>query len=230
MVQVPDVRKMPSKQAQQELQNLGLKTTLGTPVFDNKVPAGAIVKQNPAPGSKVKKDSIVELIESRGIQMVTIPRNLIDRKSADVKTQLEELGLKVEMQENSSLEEDVKQEKGDVVDLYPTENTPVNTGSTVTLFVATGESDMPLWVGQTKQNVLKDAQAKNIKITEDDFIEEESDREPGTVIRTTPEFGEPVQRGEPGAGTVEVVIAKPRETPPPDDPTEAPTSPPTPTG
>ena len=75
---------------------LGLKVAYGTEEFSETVAKGSVIRSTPASGANLYKGDSVELIVSKGPEMVQVPR-VIDMKSDAAKTLLESQGFTVEL-------------------------------------------------------------------------------------------------------------------------------------
>ena len=86
-------------QAQSDLTNAGLKMAVGPPAYSDVFAAGAIMSQDPAPGTAGHRTQTVTVIISQGPEMVVVPdvsTHGIKAVSYDkAKAELEALGLKV---------------------------------------------------------------------------------------------------------------------------------------
>lgn len=120
----------PVAAAEQTVRDAGLKPAAGTDAYSDTVPAGAVVRTEPAAGTVLPADSPVKLVKSKGVQpkQVEVPR-LVGETLDDARATLAELGLKV--QEQSSIPFIRIGET--VVSQNPAPHELVEPGSTVTL-------------------------------------------------------------------------------------------------
>lgn len=95
-VPVPNVAGQPRAEAEGSLTRLGLKVAYGTEEFSETVAKGSVIRSTPASGANLYKGDSVELIVSKGPEMVQVPR-VIDMKSGAAKTLLESQGFTVEL-------------------------------------------------------------------------------------------------------------------------------------
>ena len=72
-VQVPAIEGMEKSAAEQLLGSLGLHLSVEQEVFDNQIPAGYIVHQDPPSGRNVKQNRTIAVRVSRGPQIVEMP-------------------------------------------------------------------------------------------------------------------------------------------------------------
>ncbi len=72
-VVVPDVTRRPLAEATLLLEQARLRVGAVRDDFDDQVPRGVVVSQEPAPGSQVGRDQAVDLVVSKGPELVTVP-------------------------------------------------------------------------------------------------------------------------------------------------------------
>ncbi|WP_022916146.1 Stk1 family PASTA domain-containing Ser/Thr kinase [Ruania albidiflava] len=70
--QVPDLVGAPQEQAQATLTDRALDYAVDT-TFSDDVPEGQVISTDPGPGHDVRRDGQVQLVVSRGVQMLTVP-------------------------------------------------------------------------------------------------------------------------------------------------------------
>lgn len=128
---VPDVRGKTDAEAQSALKQAKCIPQV-TRRYDEKVPAGRVVAESPAPGLSVRPATMVSLAVSRGPAPVAVPA-VVGANVDDAKTRLSALGLKatVTMAFNDTVAAD------DVIAQAPTSGR-VARGSTVALTVSKG--------------------------------------------------------------------------------------------
>lgn len=108
--------------------------TVGEKVFsyDDKIPAGQIISFTPKAGSSVKRDTAIELNISKGPEPIKIP-DFTGKNFKEIEKELQNLGLKVERQEDNS--DTVK--SGDIISQNP-KNYDGHRGDTVKIVVSKG--------------------------------------------------------------------------------------------
>ncbi|KQX64422.1 Stk1 family PASTA domain-containing Ser/Thr kinase [Angustibacter sp. Root456] len=116
----------PADEATKALQGSGLKVTT-TEAFDDKVPKGSVVSQDPGPGTAFKGDT-VKLVVSKGPELVEVPR-VVGMSAEDARSKLEAAGLKV------SVTSVFGNGGGRVIAQRPGAGGKVKPGSTVTIAV-----------------------------------------------------------------------------------------------
>jgi len=96
-------------------------------------PKGQVLGQNPDPGKKADKGSVVRLTVSDGPGTANIPA-VEGQTSAEARRRLEDAGFKVTVRQRAS--DTLK--KGIAIETRPGEGTPIERGSTVILYVSAG--------------------------------------------------------------------------------------------
>ncbi|GAB3561887.1 Stk1 family PASTA domain-containing Ser/Thr kinase [Arthrobacter alkaliphilus] len=91
---VPDVRGMTQQAAVKAIADAGFTAKIAPePVYDKKVPAGAVVSQSPANGTLIRGE-VVTLTLSKGPKMVHVP-NFVGKQADAARKALESLGFEV---------------------------------------------------------------------------------------------------------------------------------------
>lgn len=105
-------------------------------MFDDKVPKGQIMEQDPKPDTPIEENQPVNVIISKGPSKLKLPV-VIGRNIDEVKAELDELGFKyVEIpQFNDTVE------PGTVTQVIPEENKLIDVGSVITLYVSINGSE-----------------------------------------------------------------------------------------
>lgn len=159
-VPVGDYTNMTDAQAQQAVANAGL-----TPRFlktsSDSVAANHVIRQNPAPGSKVEKNSVVELIVSNGLPTFGL-RDVRGYAMIDAKRTLEDDKFKVKITRRFD-----NAQKDAVIDQTPKAGSQVRQGAQITLVVSNGPQPIviPNFVGMKAQEAQ--ALAKHLGISLD---------------------------------------------------------------
>ena len=132
-VPLPDLSDMTLAQAQDALSalNLGLGTKHDAP--SDTVTKGHIISQSPPPGTKVKPQSLVDVVVSSGPSQITLP-DVTCLTFAAAKTQLVGLGMQVQPG-GTSPENPLCPGPNNVSTMNPAAGTRVNVGGVVTLFM-----------------------------------------------------------------------------------------------
>lgn len=130
-VLVPDVTGRDQTEAANELTQAGLRFTYGTKEGSPTIPAGDVIRTNPAAGSPVAKNSTVTIIVSSGPAKVRVPyvRGLSE---ADARAAIEGKGL---VAAESFQQVAVPSEDGKVIEQTPAGGSTVEQGATVNLVI-----------------------------------------------------------------------------------------------
>jgi len=176
--------------------------------YNENIPDGSIIFQEPLPGSAVKEGKVIKVIISSGGQVIFVPQ-LVDRSLREAKILLRQAGL-VLGEETGSYSEEVK--KDFVIAQDPSPEEIVARGSMINLVVSLGparEAEVPLMVNLLGRNIrsarkiLRDANLPlgEIKETVNDSVPE------GTILKQEPHPDEIIDENT----IVEVTVAKKSE-------------------
>ncbi|MDH5174739.1 MAG: PASTA domain-containing protein, partial [Elusimicrobiota bacterium] len=134
-VEVPDVRMATVDQGRLTLQNRSLSLLVESEIEDPVIPGGAIISQNPLPGSLVKRGTPVSVVVSKGKMGVTVP-NLSSVPLEEARRRLAEMGLKVGSITEQSSDSIAK---GSVISTFPSPDTIAREGTIIDLVISTGK-------------------------------------------------------------------------------------------
>ncbi|AEG42837.1 serine/threonine protein kinase with PASTA sensor(s) [Isoptericola variabilis 225] len=166
---------------------------------ESEEPEGTFTRQDPEGGTSAPEGSEVHVWFSTGPDSFAMP-DVVGMDVDEAEDTIEAAGLvvgEVEEQNHASAPED------QVISSDPEAGASVSEGDTVNLVVSTGQVELPNLVGRTQEEA--EATLAELRLTA--VIEtEESDEEPGTVIKQSPEAG-PVNQGE----RVSLTVARERE-------------------
>lgn len=191
MVKVPRVIGYNKAAAESQLTNAGLKVDVRTVNGKDDDTVNTVVKQNPPDGEEVPEGTVIELQVNGGPKQVQIPDDLLGKNVDDVREELKDLDFKVDVVD--ATEEDLDDNEGDVLDIDPKEGSTQPAGSTVTLTVATGKSEVPGLIGSTVDRAKELAEERGFEI--DWKTLEDPDATPDTVVKQDPEEGTLLKRG-----------------------------------
>jgi len=130
---IPNVKGNTPAQAQAALAALPVTLGTQTQAFDDNVATGAVAGTLPAIGSSIKRDTVVNLLISKGPEPVSVPV-LVGKKLVGATAALTAVGLKPVITKEFS--ESVA--KGRVIAATPAAATTVNSGTNVQLRVSDG--------------------------------------------------------------------------------------------
>ncbi|WP_052329818.1 Stk1 family PASTA domain-containing Ser/Thr kinase [Thermicanus aegyptius] len=191
-IEVPLVINMPLDKAELKLAEAGLKSEVQGEVFDDRIPAGNVVKQDPPPKEKIKAETPVMLTVSKGKETTFMP-DLTLKEEREAQTLLVDFKeVKITREYSDTIP------AGQVMSQNPLPQTPVVPKETVVeLTVSKGKEafDMPNLIGKTKDQaaaiLLKNGLI--LKGTQ----QEESYFDKGLVVRQWPvQPGEKVSAGQ----------------------------------
>lgn len=134
-VNVPTVKGLSQKDAEEKVQNANLYTEIKK-VYSSTVEKGYVIDCSPGEGTEQQIGTKITLFISDGAEgeTVQIPTKLIGKTKTEVETELKNLGLKTEIIEQASTE------KEDIVfNIEPYEGNTVQKGSLVTIYASNGK-------------------------------------------------------------------------------------------
>lgn len=133
LVTVPDVTNQPQDSADATLKQAGF-TTNDTTQSSATTHQGYVISTNPPAGQKAAQGGAIQVVVSSGLPQVQIP-TVAGEDPGTAGNQLGNLGLKIKQAQEVSN----TYPAGQVTRTDPPAGTPVSTGTTVTLFVSTGQ-------------------------------------------------------------------------------------------
>ena len=173
-----------------ENEKLNITLEVASEEYSDQYAAGYIMKQDPGENTKIKEDTVIKVVVSKGIEKVAIPKVVGEKRDAAVKA-LEDLGLKVEIVEETSK----KVEAGVVIEQSVAEGTEMNKGDTVTLKVSTGAEKVkvPSVLGDSESAAKSALSNAGLSVTV--VYEEDSSKENGIVLKQSIDAGTEVSDG-----------------------------------
>ncbi|MCO6007382.1 Stk1 family PASTA domain-containing Ser/Thr kinase [Actinoallomurus purpureus] len=138
-VTVPTLRGKSEDDAKNALENVGLKAGSSDKENSSTVPKGYVIKSDPTAGTKVAKDTEVNLIVSDGPGKTTVP-NEVGKQLSDAKADLRSNGFRASVTYVTAQDGQVP---GTVVDQSPKDGDTANKSSTVVLVVAKQQPQQP---------------------------------------------------------------------------------------
>ncbi|MFB7798094.1 PASTA domain-containing protein [Isoptericola sp. NPDC056134] len=173
------------------LEDAGLGTTTSR-AFDDDVPEGSVVTSVPAPGDRVRTDGSVELVVSRGVQMLTVPDDLVGAAVKDATAALEDAGFTVGDPARSY---DDEAARGQVLDVSVDEGSRQRHDTVVTLTVSDGPApvQVPQEVGKEKDAAVTDLEGLGlvVELADPEYSE---DVPKGHVLAQDPKEGATAHR------------------------------------
>jgi len=132
MIVVPDVRRRSLEDARFAIEQLRLDVGEIRETYDQSVPSGFILEQDPAPGASVALGSLVNLTVSKGQQAIELP-DLVGRSLDDARKVLQDLGVTLR-QVQQVPRDDVS--PGQVISMSPSGGTLIHHGEAVSVAIA----------------------------------------------------------------------------------------------
>ncbi|MGF0117069.1 PASTA domain-containing protein [Promicromonospora sp. Marseille-Q5078] len=182
---------MSADDARTALGQAGLDTTTSR-AFDDDVPKGSVVTTVPAPGDRVRTDGSVEVVVSRGVQMLTVPGDLVGAGRKDATSALEDAGFTVGSPTRAY---DDEVPSGEVLDVSVEEGSRQRHDTVVTLTVSEGPApvQVPQEVGREKDAAVTDLEGLGLVVEIGD-PEYSEDVPKGHVLSQDPEQGATAHR------------------------------------
>jgi serine/threonine-protein kinase len=187
-----------SATASQILHNRGFEVQQNS-IESADVPRDEVVGQSPGPGELAPEGSTVTINVSSGPGQATVP-SVAGLPRDEAESKLRDAGFEVEV--NRTFSDEVP--RGHVIDSSPPEGTLVERGTTVTLRVSRGveQVQVPQVTGETEENARSAIEGAGLRVGK--VTEQESEKDPGTVIAQSPAAGKQVQKGS----AVDLTVAK----------------------
>ncbi len=202
-IEVPDVSGKKVSKASDILEDKGFEVNSKTKkVYDDDIKEGRVVKTDPAKGRTVKKGKEITLYVSKGSKKVKI-KNYVGKNVNEVKINLENKGLKVEIEKRDVTDGDNYKENIIIEQSVKAKET-LNRGDAITLYIPNIVVVYPDFVaeGYTKEQVQKFCDDNNITLSVDEV--ESSSRAKGTVVSQSRAAGTKVVSGTP----LRITVAK----------------------
>jgi serine/threonine-protein kinase len=198
-VAVPDVVGRTADAATAVLQRDHLQAAYRS-VVSRTVPRNQVIRQNPAAGAKVDRDSTVLLTVSAGRGSAPVPQvQGLTEKAANRALRAAGFNVKVKRAYSDTVE------AGKVISASPSAGTSLDRGKTVTITVSRGQRaiDVPKLTGLTESAAKQQLSAAGLQA---DVTRKESGATPHTVLAQDPAPGTPLHKGD----TVHLTVAKAR--------------------
>jgi eukaryotic-like serine/threonine-protein kinase len=138
LVDVPPVSGLPVQRAREAIREVRLKVGQVRKVYDNQVPKGVVIEQNPATG-QLEVHEPVDLTVSRGKEPVDVP-DVVGLSEGEAGSLLTGADLQVSVTEEFS----GTVPEGDVISQIPDGDQVVPVGTTVTIVVSKGPRKFPM--------------------------------------------------------------------------------------
>ncbi|MGM0368220.1 MAG: protein kinase domain-containing protein [Actinomycetota bacterium] len=204
-VTVPPIENMEYSQASQILGYFGLKLSNSGEEFSNVVPEGAIIDQDPEPGTDISADTEIKATVSKGPENIDVGiPNTVGLGLGEAKAIIEDSGLKIgEIKEEHS---DIFK-KNTVTSQSPTPYKEVPLSSKVNLTVSLGKEiiTIPNIIGTDYLYAKSHLQSLGLEIITGK--KHDNSYLPGTVVETYPPPGSEIDKGN----TINIYISTTQE-------------------
>ncbi|MBV9079987.1 MAG: PASTA domain-containing protein [Elusimicrobia bacterium] len=194
-VTVPKVEGKSLTDALQTLSNLDLSLQYDGTDFDETLPAGTIIRQQPSSGMKMRAGRPIRVVISKGGQAAFVP-DVNGKRLAEAQSLLAAEGIQLGAVTEAYSPDQVK---GIVLEEHPSSGTIVTKGAMVDLEVSKGPppSGLPVvpdFTGKSSDEASKWAASANVKAN----MKEDAQAvgAPGTVVRQEPAAGQPLLEGQ----------------------------------
>lgn len=188
LIAVPDVVNETSEEASFILGQASLEIGEIQREFSDTVPQGTVISQSPRAGKKVSKNTEVNLVVSKGEEIISVP-DLIGKLLNEATVELEQLGLQVDKSREYS--EDV--EKDRIIRQSPQPGTEIKKGVTVSLVVSRGPEMVK--VPEVRESAEPEAIESITKAGLSPDVQYIKGGENGKVIEQYPAAGTEVKKG-----------------------------------
>lgn len=201
-VMVPDVVGKPAETARSLLTNENLRVQI-TEAFNDQVPAGYVISQQPQAGQIVKERRAIQIILSRGLDVTAIP-DLKGLQRREAEARIRSTGLKVGI---ISEEYSATVPVDAIISQNPRPPGQVAKGILIDIVVSKGKSpqqiSVPNFIGESMQSVLARIEALHLKVGR---IRETSTTRfaPGMISAQAPLPGSSVYEGT----TIDLEVAR----------------------
>lgn len=166
MIEVPTVLNLPEDEAVKLLKSRKLKANVSRYAQSNNYSKGKVMEQDPSPKTKVKPNTVINLVISQGME-VEVP-DLSNMTVDQAEEKLKEVGLSLG-KTNSEYSESVEKDK--IISQRPRQGDKVQTGSEVDIDVSLGEEEpeiknvsVPNLVGRSEDDAISIAEDSGISV------------------------------------------------------------------
>ena len=199
-VPVPDLKGQTLAQAETTL--TGQELVLGgvEQAFSEDVDAGIVMDQSPSPGVELDKGAAVDIIVSKGVELLNVP-SIVGKTESDAAKVAREAGFELDVPQRKSSSTVAK---GRVISQSPAAGEQAARGSLIGLVVSEGPElkQVPDVVGTSSSKAKDTLGSAGFKVkTSEEFSET---RDKGVVISQSPDAGVFVTAGS----TISLVVSK----------------------
>jgi len=184
---IPSLLKLTPEAAVNLLAKSPLKVGEITEVFNATVPKGFVISSNPAQGTRVKRDTIVDLVVSKGVETFDLA-SFVGTNGEQALNELTAAGFNV----TTTYAFDEKVMPGEVISQQPVAGAPLAKGAAVEIIVSKGTAFVSI------PNVKNDPQERAIALLKDlglKVVVKKVTKSGKLVIGIDPKIGAKVKRG-----------------------------------
>lgn len=182
-IEIPSVTNLTPDLATQKIAELGLTIGDVNEAFDMKIPAGFVIGTDPKSGDKVKRNSVVNIVVSKGVEKVSL-MSYVGKGGDEALSELTNKGFDVNVVYKFS----DKVFKGLVISQTPESSDSIGLGSKVELVLSKGPEFVfvPNVLGKSKNDASLDLENLGLKVVT---------RGSGKVNNISPAIGTKVKQG-----------------------------------
>jgi serine/threonine-protein kinase len=158
-----------------------------TEVFNAKVPKGFVISSNPDQGTRVKRDTLVDMVVSKGVETFSLA-SFVGTNGEQALNELTTAGFSV----TTTYAFDEKAMPGEVISQNPAAGTPLAKGAAVEIFVSKGSAFVYI------PNVMRYTQERAVALLEDlglKVVVKKVTKSAKLVIGLDPKVNAKVKRG-----------------------------------
>jgi len=184
---IPTLLKLTPEAAVNLLSKSPLKVGEITEVFNASIPKGFVISSNPAQGTKVKRDTVVDLVVSKGVETFDLA-SFVGTNGEQALNELTAAGFNV----TTTYAFDEKAMPGEVISQQPAAGAPLPKGAAVEIFVSKGSAFVYI------PNVMRYTQERAVGLLEDlglKVVVKKVTKSAKLVIGIDPKVNAKVKRG-----------------------------------
>ncbi len=193
-VEIPELVGLTEDEVKEKLKGTKFTYEIEAEEYNSEVEAGKVSAQNPAyrKNFTIKENSKISLTISKGTELTTVPK-VAGMEYSEAEKEITAKKLKIEKIEEKS----DKIKEGYVTRQEPAENTEIQAGETVKVYVSIGNGleQVPVTfvVGKTEADARKELEDKKLKV--EVKYDEDTSKTNGIVLKQSKDVGEVVEEG-----------------------------------
>lgn len=193
-VEIPELVGLTEDEVKEKLKGTKFTYEIEAEEYNSEVEAGKVSAQNPAyrKNFTIKENSKISLTISKGTELTTVPK-VAGMEYSEAEKEITAKKLKIEKIEEKS----DKIKEGYVTRQEPAENTELQAGETVKVYVSIGNGleQVPVTfvVGKTEADARKELEDKKFKV--EVKYDEDTSKTNGIVLKQSKDVGEVVEEG-----------------------------------